>query len=322
MSANLTQKNKVINKIDRFKLFSAKTWDGPDYDELAFDVISKDIMVGNFKIPDRKAIFRVSDSGEEVYLSTVSNSYPIIKHSDIVAKIEEGMGLAHKNISIKTILSKDGAQMQRIYTLSDYSVEIRPGDEVSPSIRIVNSYDGSTSIGFYIDAIRLICMNGMIATKQFMSMSYRHFGNRFNLNLFAQNAKKLIDGFNEYIHNWGKWTTENVSKERADLLINYMPARLRPMIVKRYDENFDGTKWGLYNAYTAAITHDYTPSRSINADAQKITLGAEVTKIFSTNWYWTAPKDAIIRDLISKRRIKEDLDNISDTVDVNGDFEG
>jgi hypothetical protein len=288
---------------NRVKIADAKSWTGPDYNDLAFDVVAQDIMVGSFKLPDRKAIFRVEPSGEETYLATVSNEYPIIKHSDIVSKLEEGMNLS--NASIKTIVSKNGAQMQRIYTLNDYSVEVRPGDEISPSIRIVNSYNGATCIGFYIDAVRLVCTNGMVAIKQFMSMNYRHFGNRFNLNLFAQNAKKLTKGFDDYSRNWRKWLTEDVTQERADLIVNYMPARLRPMISSRYSENFDGTKWGLYNAYTASLTHDYIPGRAISPDTQKITLGSEVTKIFSDAWYWTAPKDEVIKDLVAKRRMKQ-----------------
>lgn len=300
---NSTASTRMGSNADKFKIFSAKTWEGPEYNELAFDVVAKPIMVGSFELPDRKAIFRMSDNGDETYLATVSNDYPIIKHSDIVAKLEDGMGLG--NTTIKTILSKDGAQMQRIYTLNDYSVEVRPGDEISPSIRIINSYNGATCIGFYIDAVRLVCTNGMIAIKQFMSMNYRHFGNRFNLNLFAQNAKKLTKGFDDYSRNWRKWLTEDVTQERADLLVNYMPARLRPMIASRYPENFDGTKWGLYNAYTASLTHDYIPGRALSPDTQKITLGSEVTKIFSDGWYWNASKDDVIKDLVAKRRMKQ-----------------
>jgi len=303
MAVKLSGGTKTGKAAAKYGLFKESSWDGPEYNDLAFDVISKPLITEGFQIPDRKAIFRVDNSGQETYLATVSNDYPIIKHSDIVAKLEDGMGLG--NTTIKTILSKDGAQMQRIYTLNDYSVEVRPGDEISPSIRIINSYNGATCIGFYIDAVRLVCTNGMIAIRQFMSMNYRHFGNRFNLNLFAQNAKKLTKGFDEYSRNWRGWITEKVTQDRADLLLNYMPVRLRPMIASRYSDNFDGTKWGLYNAYTASLTHDYMPGRALSPDTQKIALGSEVTKIFSNSWYWKANKDDVVKDLVAKRRMKQ-----------------
>lgn len=288
---------------NRYAIFSSKVWEGDNLDPLDFNVEKHDVVVNGFTIPDKTAIFRDTDSGEKVYLATVSADYPIIKHSDIVRRIEDGMSF--KNMDVKTILSRDGAVMQRMYTLNDYSVSVGKGDEISPSIRIVNSYNGSTAVAFFIDAVRLICTNGMIATTQFMKMSYRHFGSRFDLNNFAKNAVKLIDGFNQYSKNWTSWTSENVDRDRADLVLNYMPVRFRAYIESRYPNNFDGTKWGLYNAYTEAITHDYIPTRSLSADQQKINMGANVTKMFATDWYWNASKDEIMKDLKNKRMVKE-----------------
>lgn len=287
----------------RYTIFSSKVWEGDNLDPLDFNVEKHDVVVNGFVIPDKTAIFRDTDSGEKVYLATVSADYPIIKHSDIVRRIEDGMSF--KNMDVKTILSRDGAVMQRMYTLNDYSVSVGKGDEISPRIRIVNSYNGSTSVAFFIDAVRLVCTNGMIATTQFMKMSYRHFGKRFNLNDFAKNSVKLIDGFKQYSRNWTSWTTETVDRDRADLVINYMPVRFRAYIESRYPKNFDGTKWGLYNSYTEAITHDYIPTRSLSADQQKINMGANVTKMFATDWYWNASKDEIMKDLKNKRMVKE-----------------
>lgn len=281
-------------------------FEGFDTNLIKFDVVDKPLTdPEGFVIPDRKGIYRINDDGTSSYLATVSKNYPIIKHSDIIEKLEDVMKFS--NADVKTIISKNGATMQRIYTLKDYSVEVRKQDEISPSIRVINSYDGSNAIGFYIDAVRLVCTNGMISIRQFMSMSYRHFGNRFDLNIFSQNANKLISGFNVYARNWSKWTNESVTEERATLIRDYMPVRFRAMVDARMDANFDNTKWGLYNAYTEALTHDFNPnSGATSSDTKKIRLGGEITKIFNDNWYWASPKEEIMIDLARKRKIKSE----------------
>jgi len=303
MSVNLTTENSV--KMKRRNKPNDMIFEGYDLQPISFNVVERPLLdPDGFEIPDKKGIFKVGGSGDYSYLSTVSSNYSIIKHSDIITKLEDGMNF--KNASVKTILSNNGSIMQRMYTINDYSVQVKPGDEISPVIRVVNSYDGSNAIGFYVDALRLICTNGMMAIKQFMSMSYRHFGNRFELNLFAANASKLLEGFDVYAKNWMKWTSAPVTEERANLVSNYMPVRLRPMIESRMNGNFDGTKWGLYNAYTEALTHDFNPNAgATSADTKKIRLGTEVTKIFDNDWYWTADTKDIMNDLRKKRKLVE-----------------
>jgi len=289
------------------------SWTGHDTTPLRFDVVEKPVFSEGVEVPDKKAIFR-ADENKLDYISTVSKRYPVIRHADIIDKIEQGMDLLTKDTSIKTIVSYNGARMQRIYTINSYRVEVKPNDEISPSIRIVNSYDGTLAVGFFIDAVRIVCTNGLISTRQFMSMSYRHFGSKFNVNTFAENAKKLIAGFKEYSENWRSWTKEYVSDERAELLLNFMPARFRPAIRSRFDNNFDGTKWGLYAAFTEAITHDYIPIKSRTPDTQKINLGHDVTKMFATNWYWTVDVDDL-RNIVKKSENKSLISNYADNID-------
>jgi len=296
-----TTKTELMRQA-KYGMFVTDSWSGPDRSKLNFDVMERKLSFDGIEIPDKKALFREDNSGKPVYLATVSSSYPVIKHSDIVQKIEEGMSF--NNTDIQTILSKDGSLMTRLYTIKDYSVEVRPGDEISPMIRIVNSYDGSQAVGFYIDAVRLVCTNGMIATRQFMSMSYKHFGSKFNLNEFSHNAHELIKGFRSYSLNWRNWTNETVTEDRVELLLNYIPKRVSKMIANRLDNNFDYTKWGFYNACTEAITHDYTPTRAINADTKKIDLGASITKMFATKFYWESSIDDIVADLKKKNKLK------------------
>jgi len=289
-------------------LYAEKVWEGNDITPLNFGVVEYPIISNGQTVPDRKTIFRE----DGIYLATVSANYPIHRHSEIVSRIEEGMNF--KNTSIKTILSKDGSKMIRSYTLHDFAVEVRQGDSISPMIRIVNSYDGSTAIGFFIDALRLVCTNGMIATRQFMSMSYKHFGKRFNLNTFAENAKRLTKGFESYSKNWQKWVNDPVDDDRALTIIKFAPARLQALIISRLDENFDNTKWGLYNAFTAVLSHDYVPSRAASPDTQKIKLGAEITKMFADSWYWKTPVNELNQYLNMAKAKKKEID--ADVIDV------
>lgn len=299
--------SSAVSIADKYELFKVNTWEGEDIKPLDFDVESKEISVGDITIPDKRALFRTDSN---TYLATVSSSYPIIKHSDIVKRVEDGMDKYFKDASIKTILSKDGSVMQRMYTLPSVNAEIKKGDIIAPVIRIVNSYDGSTAVSFFVDAIRLVCTNGMTATKQFMSMQYKHFGNKFNVDVFAKNAKTMISGFSEYTSVWRKWTTLKCSDDKAKVMLNYLPKRLQPIVESHFEGNLDGTAWGWYNACTAGITHDYKPIRTADVDGQKIKLGADVTKIVNHDWYWEASIDDVMKDLSKKNKITIDTEAV------------
>lgn len=283
---------------------------------IEFDVAEYPVCVGDYELPDKKAIFRVGEEGN-TYLATVSNAYPIIKYSDVVRKLEEGMNFS--TAEVKTVVSHYGGTMQRIYTLHDYAVDVRHGDTICPSIRVINSYNGSMAVGFFVDALRLVCTNGMIACKQFMSMSYKHFGAKFNINEFGEAAKKLLQGFEAYSQNWSMWVNDPVAESRANLLLEFMPSRLVPYISARMKAEFDGTKWGLYNAYTAAMSHDYAPSRAYAPESQKITLSSNITKMFANKWYWNSD-ETVLRAEIDKRRNKKSVDeDVVDATVMEGD---
>lgn len=305
-SAVVETKSPVIAKVNEVK-YPSITWEGKETEPLEFDVFSENIKVGKFTIPDRRAIFRKDAEENSTYLATVSRDYNIVKHSDVVKHVEKQMHFGTKT-TVKTILTNNGKQMHRIYTLNDIKVAVRPGDDISPVIRVVNSYDGSTTVNFKCDCVRRVCMNGMIALSNFSRMSYKHFGNKFDINqAFDVEFKHLIRDFENYSKNWTKWIDEKVSDERMALVLNYMPSRLRPLIENRYEENIDGTKYGLYNAYTQALTHDFKSTRAINEDLQKIVLGTYITKIFAKPFYWTASEDEIREDLIRKNIITPDI---------------
>lgn len=315
MTVNFNGKfNGIRQTADKRYNVVTESWNGYDTSKLDFDVVQKPLVVEGFEIPDKKGIFKVNEDGSTSYLATVSSNYVITKHSDIVKRIEENMNF--NNADVKTILSKDGSIMQRLYTLNDYAVEVRKNDEISPVIRIVNSYDGSANIAFYIDAVRLVCTNGMVATSQFSSLKYKHFGERFNINVFASTAKELFNGFEQYANVWRNWIVEEIDIERANLLNNYLPKRLRTYMADRMEENWDGTKWGYYNALTALVTHDYRPTgRSINVDSQRIKLGEFATKLTAKDWYWKSPEAIIRNDLRNKKRI--DIEEVDEIIDVD-----
>ena len=296
------------------------SWTGYDTKKLDFDVVEKPLTVdtpaGVFTVPDRKSIFRETEDGLK-YLATVSSNYPVIKHSEIITRIENGMNLS--DAKVETILSKNGAVMQRMYTLPKINAEIKKGDIIAPVIRIVNSYNGNTSVGFYMDALRLVCTNGMVSTKEFMSMQYRHFGNVFDMNTFAKNARVMFDGFDGYSKHWRDWAETPISDNRAKLLVGYFPKRLQGYVESRLDENLDGTKWGFYNAGTAAISHDFSANRSTNTESKKIKLGCDLTKMMSKSWYWNASDSEIKEDQLRKNKIKSVVDESGLFVDEDSD---
>lgn len=298
MSISFNNDSKRVRR--QYTFYRSESWEGPDTSKLDFDVIEKPITVGEFVVPDKKGLFRDND----VYLATVSNTYPIIKHSEIVSNIEEGMNFS--DASIKTILSKDGIVMQRTYTLPKIQREVKKNDVICPVIRVVNSYDGSTVVGFYLDALRLVCTNGMTSVSQFMGMSYKHFGNKFSITDFASNAKSMLEGFNEYSNKWGEWTRTPLSLNTSNLLVGFLPKRFGNLVKSNFDENLDGTKWGFYNAITATVSHNYFSKRAFNMDEQRIKIGTKMSK-FMDNKIW-AFDDAELSNRLSILKNKKTID--------------
>ena len=94
---------EAVVKATRNTRMSDVVWVGNSTKELDFTVVEKPIMADGFVIPDKKAIFR-TDAEFPQYFATVSKKYKIVKHEDIVEKLEEGMNF--KNASVKTILAK------------------------------------------------------------------------------------------------------------------------------------------------------------------------------------------------------------------------
>ena len=280
----MEQKNETINSGS----FTTMAWDGADRTALDFDVFEAGIRTNSgLAIPDKKALIRKNSEGEKIYLATVSKNYKVVKHSEVVEKLESNMSLLGNNVKIRTILGTDGKSMQRLYTLNDRSIEVASRDYIAPVIRVVNSYDGSTAD--------------------------RHFGLKGDVHeLFDKTFEQLLAGFKKYTQVWSSWIGNGVNEERANLVIDYMPARIRPYLRDRMANDFKDDKWSLYNVFTAVITHDYIPSRSRSADLQKIKIGNYVTKLFTNNFIWEAPVEAVREDIVKRFKKKEAEDEAID----------
>ena len=306
----MEQKNETINSGS----FTTMAWDGADRTALDFDVFEAGIRTNSgLAIPDKKALIRKNSEGEKIYLATVSKNYKVVKHSEVVEKLESNMSLLGSNVKIRTILGTDGKSMQRLYTLNDHSIEVARRDYIAPVIRVVNSYDGSTAVGFMMDGMRQVCTNGMIGFSRVAEMKYRHFGLKGDVHeLFDKTFEQLLAGFKKYTQVWSSWIGNGVNEERANLVIDYMPARIRPYLRDRMANDFKDDKWSLYNVFTAVITHDYIPSRSRSADLQKIKIGNYVTKLFTNNFIWEAPVEAVHEDIVKRFKKKEAEDEAID----------
>lgn len=216
------------------------------------------IQQHGIEVPKKRAVFR-EDTKQTI--GVVSDKYELFKHKEVVDGFRKALKGIETEETIK--LSDNGAHMFLAYKFTAENVEVRKGDMVSLQLIVRNSYDGSNALKMILGAYRLVCSNGMIIGKQFMSYSQRHIGNGAGVDIPLLQGKisDLTAQFKEVAP-----AMVRLSKAKLDPIVGSehlfdrktvaLPAYLLKKAEEEYVKAKDLTRWGWYNALTYAITHD------------------------------------------------------------------
>ncbi len=207
-------------------------------------------------IPHRFAVIR-TDTNEP--LGIISDQYQLIPHKEVLEKSREVL-LQEKSIFEEKIdVTQNGSHCLIQYTFPDTKIEIQKGDAVSLQIIIVNSYDASTSIRFFIGAFRLICSNGLIIGKGLTY--YQRHTSELNTDVIQTRFGDLFRYFNKSavlaMNKMSK--TKLFEKTSGRLFENYQDKKTFPLWLienaqTRYQKG-SNTVWNFYNSFTYPITH-------------------------------------------------------------------
>lgn len=165
------------------------TWDGAKVFELNGTVAElfpkvptfsrHPFRVGNeenrFKDEIRREPVKITE--DPMPVATVSKTYSLIQHRDVLKSVFQALKLIRIDISgveSSLLLSEYGERMQWSCTIPD--VDFDPGDRCPLVLRIncLNSVDTSTVLEITFDWFRLVCSNGMMFGLKDSRLRRRH----------------------------------------------------------------------------------------------------------------------------------------------------
>jgi len=217
--------------------------------------------------------------------SIVSPKYKIVKHIDILSKVEDAI-VKHIEYGApkRTIATfENGARMQAKYIFPDVSVNIKGADNIHPSIEIRNGYDGMWGFGVMFGAFRLVCSNGLVIGQKELNFRKKHF-NPAQQFLSQDMLSDSMEAFSEKTEIWKTWAENVMEQAQIAKAMEDMDLREKEVDgINNVIETSTGitllanqvvTKWIFFNILSQYITHHVS---SIN---RQVELEARMRKIF------------------------------------------
>lgn len=230
----------------------------------------------NIVIPKKFAVIR-TDTNEPIGI--VSNKYAVLRHAEVVEGFRSA--LEGQNYTEKIRVLKNGAQLFAEYTLKDVQQEVERNDVIGMKFTAKNSYDGSTELQMNLGAVRLVCTNGMVVTRNVVEFSHKHIGNSIHLDVaeVRKNFAIMVGRFEQTIPHM-----QQMSRTKIDIAMDQLfdpekiklPAYLLKEAELEYKKAGDKTVWGHYNALTFAITHKIRNEDSVELQNQYGALAWDV----------------------------------------------
>jgi hypothetical protein len=171
---------------------------------------------------------------------------------------ESGMQWEHDKIFF------DGKRFRNVYKTESIQRTLANGDVAYLMFTELNSYDGSTTAGFRVDFMILVCQNGMVSPKYGWDSKFRHSLGNVNwqeqiragaLALTGQKTDIKMEQFAQAcnrLHNpldMGKLAT--IRQNHIDKLPNL---RYGEILTKYHEEN-GSSMWDLMQAGTNSLWH-------------------------------------------------------------------
>lgn len=239
--------------------------------------IREDIMLddGSMIRPPKDRYIIYNEETHDSY-AIVSGRYQLIPHATVIEIARDILG---KNANYeRSILEKKGARLCIYFSLWRFDASGgEEGDIVEMGIRIMNSYDGLSSLSVELAGERLVCKNGMTTPTRGTYSYHRQHRGRFDKAAFTKALETSINDVAEKITHvrstFETAFTEIYGRDRVEkLLSNLNLPRTYKELAWEYltrDEESNGnggesgfTRWKVYNALTHVISH-YNENKSV-----------------------------------------------------------
>lgn len=200
--------------------------------------------------------------------AVVSKQYQLIRHREVCEQIFETLDkIPGIDLKPSLRLSNNGGQMKLTFGFGE-RLAINEKDWLQPSLHVLNSYDLSMNFSIMVGAMRLVCLNGLMAWSKHAGAAQKHIGRVRNL-VEPAYIRQLVDNFaGEVLPVWRQAATIELTKDRSENIFRYahegvkMPVNVIEAAEKIWNHRAGmdeverpGTAWVLYNTLTNVATH-------------------------------------------------------------------
>jgi hypothetical protein len=256
-------------------------------------VIGKNGPVAIRGIDRFQATVRIGQGGEPVALGVVGMDYEVVPMRRVVEQAEEALlSILGENLladaKIVDRMAYQGAFVSREYVLPTRD-EVKPrdrkvGDIVAFKVVIVNSYDGSGSVGLQAGTEILRCTNGMVSFSSIGGARKRHTSSTRHFDWGAL-VRTGLDSYQNDIRRMRVMAEHGLDAEQAEAALKAAGVAERAVnrivaLFNREREERGDNVWALANALSFDATHrEFRNTGTDHAAATLLERQAEASRI-------------------------------------------
>jgi len=245
------------------------------------------IAENNADIPDFKGVYNLT---QDRMANIVTSNYQIIQHRDVLESIYQTLNRLNLTARGKIIQYKDSMDMRIAFTDKNEMLIKDDQNGIRLGMRILNSYNKTTSFRMELYGIRLFCNNGMIlgkALKNVRSIT-KHLGTEKDkaeisriVEVFVgemiNSSTKLQEYVNKSMKDSIEWELAKKIIEKLVVTEKHNKKLVEELERTRISREGELTRWDLYNALTSYITHNEQLSPHIETRLSNIAQDILVT---------------------------------------------
>lgn len=225
-----------------------------------------DVYVSALFNPKGNAIpgeFGVYSVEGDIFLGNYKKETSLLKNVELIAYFESA--LDEMRLKFKREIRCNGSEMRAFYTIESITFDGPDGKPIALRVQITNSYNGRLKVQGIVEALRLICLNGMIGFGETFNLAQRHSSKLDVKGIVSklvpeldsapsafESLKRLVDV--QLNNEQGEFFLRNLSKETGPLS-GLMARKIETAWQNPTEDEKDShnTIWGLYNAGTRVM---------------------------------------------------------------------
>lgn len=209
-------------------------------------------------------LFGIFTQGTDIYLGQYRKETSLLQNVDLVSMFEDALNEMGLQFS-RTIIC-DGSEMRAFYRIDSITFNGPDGKPIALRVELTNSYNGRLKVQAAIQALRLICLNGMTGFGEVFNLAQRHSSKLDVASIVASLVPQLENAPNSF-SAFNRLADINLSNEAGEFFLRNLSLANRlkfsGLMARRFEEAWrnptadekdsHNTLWGIYNAGTRVL---------------------------------------------------------------------